>query len=73
MIKRVNPATEAVAFRLWQHCQGNGWDCTIAEAAAAIGEPVNRVRRIVGHKGWGHRFRTTRKDASAGFEAEAQP
>ncbi|MBR9822507.1 hypothetical protein [Oceanicola sp. S124] len=71
MTKRFNPASEAVAFRLWQHCQGNGWDCTIAEAAVAIDEPVRRVCRIAGHKGWGHRFRATRRDASAAFEAEA--
>ncbi|MBR9819375.1 MAG: hypothetical protein GYB51_00070 [Rhodobacteraceae bacterium] len=70
---RFNPATETIAFRMWQHCEPIGWNCTIAEAADAIDVSVNRVRRIAGHKGWGHRFRATRKDASAGFEVEAQP
>ncbi|WP_121064675.1 hypothetical protein [Chachezhania antarctica] len=72
MTKTVNPTTEAIAFRVWQHCEPIGWNCTVADAAEAVGEPLSRVRRIIGHKGWGGRFRATRTDISAVYEVEAQ-
>lgn len=71
MTMRFNPANEAIAFRLWQYAEQIGWNCTIAEAADAIDEPMNRVRGIVGSKGWGHRFRATRPDTAADFRLEA--
>ncbi|WP_158972392.1 hypothetical protein [Chachezhania sediminis] len=72
MTKTVNPIAEAIAFRVWQHCEPIGWNCTVAEAAEAVDEPLGRVSRIIGHKGWGTRFRSTRTDTSAAFEVEAQ-
>jgi hypothetical protein len=72
MSAKFNPVTEAIAFRVWQHCRPIGWDCTVAETAEALGVPAISVRRIIGHKGWGTRFRSTRRDVSASFEYEAR-
>jgi len=54
---KLTPRSEAIAYRVWAHCEPIGWNCTIREAAEAIGEPRRRVQTIVSRKGWGSRFR----------------
>lgn len=57
-----NPTTEALLYRIWAHCHPIEWDCTIAECAEAIDEPMRRVKAVVQHRGWTHRFRKARVD-----------
>lgn len=55
--RQFNPRTAALAFRIWQHCQPIGWNCTLAECADVLREDVNRVRWVAQHKRWLGRFR----------------
>ncbi|WP_422073944.1 hypothetical protein [Tranquillimonas rosea] len=61
----MSPRVEAVAFMVWRHCEPIGWDCTLAEAAAAIGETTRAVGHACKEKGWTHRFRTSATDYRA--------
>tara|TARA_R110000737_G_scaffold139488_5_gene170312 strand:- start:3 stop:254 length:252 start_codon:yes stop_codon:yes gene_type:complete len=54
---KMNPKTEALAFRIWQHCEPLGWDITLADCAKQMGERLGSVRRVVVVKDWGNRFR----------------
>lgn len=55
----MNPRVEAIAFRIWQHAEPLGWNCTHTEVAEAIGESFGAVRNICKVKGWNTRFRVT--------------
>lgn len=59
-----NPRTEALAFRIWQHCNQIGWNCTMRECARALGEPIARVRRVCAMKGWTGRLRASGCDVT---------
>lgn len=49
------PHMQAVAFRIWQHCQQYGWS-SVHEIAAAIGVNASVVGRVIAAKGWGDRL-----------------
>jgi uncharacterized protein YjcR len=53
----MKPATEALAYRIWALCQPRGWGMTLKDCAEELGENPNRVRAVVGHKGWADRFK----------------
>jgi hypothetical protein len=57
MTRAFNPVSAALAFRIWQYAQPIGWDCTVAEIAAELREPVQRVNRICSHRGWNLKLR----------------
>lgn len=53
------PRSEAILFRVWQHANACGWECTVGEAAIAIGESPHIVGGLVKRKGWAQRFRAS--------------
>lgn len=53
----MTPHSQAIAFRVWQHCRPIEWNCNINDAADAIGEPRKTVQAIVVMKNWHKRFR----------------
>jgi hypothetical protein len=57
MTRAFNPVSAALAFRIWQYAQPIGWDCTVAEIAAELREPVQRVGRICSARGWNYKLR----------------
>ena len=57
----MNPRTEALAFRIWQHCEPKGWDCTSQEIAEALDEPRQRVISVMHWKGWSWKLRRTKR------------
>ncbi len=56
----MTPRGHAIAFRIWQLCKPLAWDCTLAEVAEAVDEPVATVRAVIKLKNWGGRLRTTK-------------
>ena len=56
----MNPKTEALAFRIWQHCEPLAWNLTIGECAEALGETPMRVGKVAKRKDWTTRFRAGR-------------
>lgn len=56
----MTPRGHAIAFRIWQYCQPLGWDCTLAEVADALDEPLATVRAVIKLKNWGGRLRMTK-------------
>lgn len=60
--------SHAIAFRLWQHCAPLEWDCSLQDAADALGMSVRRVKAIAQLKGWLSRFRANAR--SQGDAAE---
>lgn len=52
-----SPRTEAVAYRIWGYAEPLGWNCTSAQIAEGIGEPIGAVRKVIGLKGWANRVR----------------
>lgn len=69
----MNPRSEALAFRIWAHCKPIGWDCTMADLAERLDEPVERIRAVVGRKGWTGRLRSSRVDYDAHRAARGIP
>jgi hypothetical protein len=62
-----SPRTEALAFRIWSHCQPIEWDITVPDLADALDEPTNRVRTVVNLKGWQTRLRSVKaRDEDSG-------
>jgi hypothetical protein len=57
MTQNLSPATQALAYRIWAHCQPIGWNCTIMEIADALGVDWHRVNWVLGRKGWSGRVR----------------
>ena len=57
MTQNLSPATQALAYRIWAHCQPIGWNCTIAEIADALGVDWRRVQSTMVLKGWSGRVR----------------
>jgi hypothetical protein len=55
----MKPASEALAYRIWALCQPRGWGMTLKDCAEELGENINRVRAVSGHKGWADRFKAT--------------
>jgi hypothetical protein len=53
----MNPKSAALAFRIWQYAHPLGWDCTVAEIADELREPVQRVQAICQHRGWNRKLR----------------
>jgi hypothetical protein len=53
----MNPRSAALAFRIWRYAEPLGWDCTVAEIADDLREPVQRVRAICQHRGWNRKLR----------------
>lgn len=58
----MTPRGHAIAFRIWQVCTPLAWDCTLAEVADALDEPVATVRAVIKLKNWGGRLRRTQVD-----------
>jgi len=56
------PATNALRFRIWQHCQPLGWNVTLVDLAEVLDEDINRVRAVVQHAGWSGRLRSAQVD-----------
>jgi hypothetical protein len=62
----MKPASEALAFRIWAICKPRGWGMTLKDCAEELDENINRVRAIIGHKGWADRFKDqARRDVFA--------
>lgn len=57
MTKNLSPATQALAYRIWAHCQPIGWNCSITEIADALGVDWHRVNWALRQKGWSGRLR----------------
>jgi hypothetical protein len=55
----MTPRQQALAYRIYCHCAPIGWNCTMAEAARALGASLGAVRMAVIAKGWTHRLRRT--------------
>lgn len=55
--RKLSPHSEAVAFRIWAHCDPIGWDCTHREVADAIGVSASSVSAVCNLKGWNQRLR----------------
>ena len=72
MTQNLSPATQALAYRIWAHCQPIGWNCTIMEIADALGVDWHRVNWTLGRKGWSGRVRSMKPD-SHGFLGRASP
>ena len=53
----MTPQQEAIAFRIWAHCEPLGWDVTIPDIAEALDLTKQRVIGICVSKGWVDRFR----------------
>ena len=53
----LSPRSQALAYRIWGHCEPIGWNCTCGEIAEALGEDVKRVGVVAHHKGWNNRLR----------------
>jgi hypothetical protein len=54
----MNVKLETDAFRIWQFCNGLGWDCDSRQIADALEIPMSRVTRVLVVKGWATRVRT---------------
>ncbi|GKT33496.1 hypothetical protein ADUPG1_007382, partial [Aduncisulcus paluster] len=54
-----NLENQALAYRIWGVCDPIGWDCTVHEIAAALGENWRRVNLVLNEKGWSNRIRAT--------------
>ena len=52
-----SPKTEALAFRIWAHCQPLGWDTDVREIADHLGVSFQQVAGICRSKGWSNRLR----------------
>lgn len=67
----LTPRSQALAFRVWQVADPEGWDMTHAEIAEALGVSTGRVRAVCGLKGWSSRVRASEpsKAAQAGARA----
>lgn len=59
MTQNLSPATQALAYRIWAHCQPIGWNCTIMEIADALGVDWHRVNWVLRQKGWNGRVRVS--------------
>ena len=59
MPRKFDPATEALAFRIWQYCQRHEWNVSPTQVAEALDEPVARVRGICAQRRWSTRMRKT--------------
>jgi len=59
---KFNPRTEALALRIYSHCDPLGWDCTHGDVAEALGVSLQRVMGVCRSKDWSHRLRVTRRD-----------
>ena len=57
MPRKFDPASEALAFRIWQYCERREWNVSIADVAEALDEPVARVRGICTQRRWSTRMR----------------
>ena len=55
------PKIEALAFRIWAHCEPLGWDTDARQIADAMDETVQRVTSICAVKGWTDRLRPAPK------------
>lgn len=53
----MNPRTEALAFRIWQHANPLEWNMTYVEVADALGVSEERIRAVCMVKKWNSRFR----------------
>ena len=54
----MNVKTEALAFRIWAFAKPKDWDCTIHDAAIAVGESPQRIAGVCRVKGWTGRLRS---------------
>ena len=61
----MNVRTEALAYRIWAHCEPLGWDCTVKDVAEALGVKWQRVNAICQHRNWTNRMRHS---ATSAFE-----
>ena len=60
----MTPRSEAIAFKIWAHCQPLGWNLTNAELADALDLPSARVRAVCQSKGWTTRLRSSAENRS---------
>ena len=60
----MTPRTQALAYRIWAHCEPIGWNCTHSECAEALGESSRRVAKIAGLRGWQDRFRVVSREGT---------
>ena len=67
MTQNLSPATQALAYRIWAHCQPIGWNCTIMEIADALGVDWRRVQSTMVLKGWSGRVRVSVALRGLGF------
>lgn len=52
----------ARAFRIWRHCKGHEWNCSIREVAEALDMSVETVRGLCVARGWIARMRSSQTD-----------
>ena len=55
----MSPKAQAIAYRLWAYATPRGWDCTVTEAADALGVTRQAIAAVARCKGWGERFRSS--------------
>ena len=67
MTQNLSPATQALAYRIWAHCQPIGWNCSITEIADALGVDWHRVNWTLLRKGWSGRVRASRRMGKEAF------
>ena len=53
----MTPRTEAIAYRIYWHCDFWGWNRTIREIAESLGEPYHDVRAAIRAKKWSGRVK----------------
>ena len=61
--RKLSPHSEAVAFRIWAHCDPIGWDCTSRDVADALGIDGASVGQVCRLKGWTQRLRVDGPDS----------
>ena len=53
----MNVRTEALAYRIWAHCEPLGWDCTVKDVAEALDVKWQLVNAICRCRKWTSRMR----------------
>lgn len=64
---RMSVRSEMIAYRARNWCAENGWEHTLAEIAAAIGERPQAVNVVFSIKGWHRHIRHTSPQESGGI------
>lgn len=69
----MTPRSQAIAFRIWQHCEPIGWDCNIKDVADALGVSWKVINGVAVAKGWNTRFRKDTPDSLSDGSLNGSP